>query len=148
MSGITIALIGQKGWEPADDWAALAAAAVILFNAARLGSEPLRELLDTENPTVINQAREIASGVPGVINVEKPRSRKSGTSYWLDMHVRVEDDMTVREAHELSHRVKDAVRAKLPFVRDVLVHIEPCRHPGERTIPPPEQRNDESARRT
>ena len=131
--GIAIALIGQKGWEPADDWAALAASTVVLYNAARLGSEPLRELLDTENPALIAQATKIAAAVPGVVNVEKPRSRKSGTGYWLDMHIRVDDDMTVREAHVLSHKVKDQVRAQLPFVRDVLVHIEPCRHPGERT---------------
>lgn len=136
--GISIALFGkhvlhQTGWEPADDWAALAASTVVLYNAARLGSEPLRELLDTENPTLIAQATAIAAAVPGVVNVEKPRSRKSGTGYWLDMHIRVDDDMTVRQAHVLSHKVKDEVRAQLPFVRDVLVHIEPCRHPGERT---------------
>ena len=125
--GISVALIGGAGWEPADDFAALAAACVVMFNAGRLGGEPLRELLDTENPVVLSQAVEVASKVPGVVSVDKPRSRKSGTSYWLDMHIRVDDDMNVREAHTLSHAVKDAVRAQLPFVRDVLIHIEPSR---------------------
>jgi cation diffusion facilitator family transporter len=127
--GISIALIGGKGWEPADDWAALAASAVILFNAARLGFEPLNDLLDVDHSLLTEQAAKIAASVEGVKSVDKPRTRRSGAYYWIDMHVRVDDELTVRQGHDISHRVKDAVRAELPQVRDVLVHLEPCRRP-------------------
>ncbi len=139
--GISIALIGGKGWEPADDWAALAGAAVILFNAARLGFEPLNDLLDVDHSVLTDQAAKIAAGVEGVKSVDKPRTRRSGAYYWIDMHVRVDDELTVRQGHDISHRVKDAVRAQLPQVRDVLVHLEPSRRP----IQPADQQPVEKA---
>ncbi|MBU6413695.1 MAG: cation diffusion facilitator family transporter [Planctomycetes bacterium] len=129
--GISIALIGGKGWEPADDWAALAASGVILFNAARLGFEPLNDLLDVDHSVLTDQAAKIAASVEGVKSVDKPRTRRSGAYYWIDMHVRVDDDMTVRQGHDIAHKVKDAVRRELPQVRDVLVHLEPSRRPDD-----------------
>lgn len=128
--GISIALIGGKGWEPADDWAALAAAAVIMFNAVSLMIQPLRELLDVQSPLVGDEARVIASAVPGVRRVEKLVTRKSGMGVWVDMHVWVDQDMRVKDAHSLAHCIKDAVRAKLPSVRDVLIHVEPAPEAG------------------
>lgn len=123
--GISIALIGGPGYEPADDWAALLAAGVILFNAWRMVRLPLLELMDTQPLGVPERAKEIASSVPGILYVEKPIARKSGTGYWLDMHVRVAPEMSVREAHTLVHAVKDRVRTLMPQVRDVLIHVEP-----------------------
>lgn len=129
--GISIALIGrwQTGtdrWAPADDWAALLAAGVVIFNAVRLMTPPVRELLDVQNQAVVARAAATAARVPGVIRVQKTFARKSGTRHWIDMHVWVQGDMPVREAHTLAHAVKDAVRADLPDVEDVLIHIEPA----------------------
>jgi len=69
--------------------------------------------------------RQVAAGVQGVADVEKVYVRKSGLQYWVDMHVEVEPEMTVRAAHEVAHAVKDAIRAANANVQDVLVHIEP-----------------------
>lgn len=123
--GISIALIGGKGWEPADDWAALCAAAVILFNAVRLAALPARELLDVQEESIVGSAADAAARVNGVRRVQKAFARKSGTRYWIDMHIWVDPSLSVREAHAIAHRVKDAVRAVLPAVEDVLIHIEP-----------------------
>jgi cation diffusion facilitator family transporter len=124
--GISIALIGGPGYESADAVAALFASAIILFNAVRIMRPPLRELMDTEPPHITQQASEIARRVVGVIDVEKVLARKSGTQYWLDMHVEVNGGMSVHDAHELAHQVKDAVRQAMPRVQDVLIHIEPA----------------------
>ncbi|MBM3289149.1 MAG: cation-efflux pump, partial [Candidatus Hydrogenedentes bacterium] len=51
--------------------------------------------------------------------------RKMGFDYFVDMHVIVDGGMTVRNGHDVAHRVKDAARTANPHVRDVLVHIEP-----------------------
>ncbi len=123
--GISIALIGGKGWEPADDWAALLAAGVILYNAWRLFQVPLHDLMDAESTHVRDPARTIALGVPGVKGVEKTRARKSGTRHWLEMHIEVDPDMTVRDSHAVGGRVRAEVRARMPTVADVLVHVEP-----------------------
>lgn len=124
--GITIALIGGPGYEVADDWAALLASAVILYNGVKLGINPVRELLDTEQPAIAAEALRTAAAVPGVANVQKAVARKHGPAFWVDMHVRVDPQMSVFDAHALSHRVKDAVRAAEPAIRDVLIHIEPA----------------------
>jgi cation diffusion facilitator family transporter len=124
--GISIALIGGAGYEPADDWAALAASAVILYNAIRIMRPPLGELMDIEPTELTQQVGDIARRVEGVMDVEKVLARKSGTHYWVDMHVEVDGRMSVRDAHEVAHQVKDAVRQAVPSVLDVLIHIEPA----------------------
>jgi divalent metal cation (Fe/Co/Zn/Cd) transporter len=45
----------------------------------------------------------------------------------VDMHVRVPGNLTVVEAHAISHQVKDAIRGRMPEVYDVHIHIEPAR---------------------
>ncbi len=123
--GISVALIGGAGWEPADDWAALTAAGVIVFNAYKLIVLPVRELLDMQSAELRVRAETIAAEIPGVRRVQKVYTRKSGPIYWIDMHIWVDPEMNVREAHALGHRVKDAIRHDQGSVQDVLIHLEP-----------------------
>jgi divalent metal cation (Fe/Co/Zn/Cd) transporter len=60
------------------------------------------------------------------VHVQKAYARRSGRELWIDMHIWVEGTMNVHDAHTLAHAVKDAVRAGVPAVRDVLIHIEPA----------------------
>lgn len=128
--GIAVALIGGPGYEPADDAAALFASGVILFNALRLCRAPLRELMDAEAGEVNERVCAVALRIAGVAGVEKVQTRKSGLRYWVDMHLEVAPEMTVRAAHGVAHDVKDAVVAALPDVVDVLIHIEPFNEPA------------------
>lgn len=133
--GISVSLAGARfgsprvQWETADDWAALFASAIILYNALNLVKIALRELMDAADPAdlqrVIEPASRIALSVPGVRAVEKTLARKSGAAYHLDMHVQVDPQMPVAEAHAVGGRVRAAVRTGLANVRDVLIHIEP-----------------------
>jgi cation diffusion facilitator family transporter len=124
--GIAIAIVGGRGYEAADDWAALVAAAVIAINALRLLGPAIYELTDVAPPKGIREeVRGIASSIPSVSGVEKCYVRKMGFDYYVDIHVIVNPDLTVRQGHDIAHRVKDAVRAKNPRIAEVLVHIEP-----------------------
>ncbi len=126
--GIVIALVGGKGYEAADDIAALLASFVIAFNGWRLLVPAFGELMDAApNLAEVEEIRVIAAGVPDVRLVEKCLTRKMGWHLYVDMHVHVDPQMTVERAHAIAHEVKDRVRKKLPKVRDVLVHLEPAR---------------------
>ena len=122
--GISVALITKQA--AADDWAALCAAPVILLNAWRQLQSPLAEILDTAPPPEIEQhVREVAALVPGVVGLEKCFVRKVGFRYYVDLHVIVNGDITVRAGHAISHVVEDRVLASVVRVAKVLVHIEP-----------------------
>jgi cation diffusion facilitator family transporter len=124
--GIIIAIAGGKGFEAADDWAAIVAACVIGWNGWRLLRPAMNELMDrSPNREVIESIRAVAEAVPGVARVEKCLVRQMGYQYFVDMHVEVDSQMTVLRSHDIAHIVKDNVRAQVPRVRDVLVHIEP-----------------------
>ena len=124
--GISIALIGGKGYEAADDVAAIVAAGIIAWNGWRLLRPALDELMDAApSHAVSEEIRAIAGRVSGVAGVEKCFVRKMGYHYFVDLHVEVDSAMTVQRAHDIAHLVKDQIRGQLPAVRDVLIHIEP-----------------------
>jgi len=124
--GISIALIGGEGWEAADDYAALFACVVIVFNGLKIARGSLHEVLDGKvSETLTDSLKTIACGVPGVVEVEKCRTRKSGIGLFVELHARVDGTMSVREGHRIAHAVKDHLKASKPSILDVVVHIEP-----------------------
>jgi cation diffusion facilitator family transporter len=129
--GITVSLIGGKGYESADDVAAIVAAFIIAWNGWRLLRPALSELMDrSPSREVVDRIRRAAEKAPGVERVEKCLVRKMGYCFYVDMHVEVNPQMTVQRSHEIAHDVKDKIRAEIPNVRDVLVHIEPAGGPA------------------
>jgi cation diffusion facilitator family transporter len=125
--GISIALIGGPGWESADDWAALFACAVIATNGVLLLWPALYEIMDTAPPgDMCVEIRAAAARVSGVVEVEKCLVRKMGLYFYVDLHARVDGAISVRDGHEIAHRVKAAIRSTDPRITDVLVHVEPA----------------------
>ena len=130
-TGITVALTAGEGFESADDWAALVACVVITFNGVRLFRASLREVLDVTAPKEVrDRIREIALSVPGVDGLDLLRVRQSGLALWVDIHVEVEGEMSVREGHEIAHLVKDGLLHSDLRILDALVHVEPHRDAG------------------
>ena len=125
--GISIALWGGKGWETADDWAALFACVIIAFNGFGMFTKALGDVMDTAAPENFeNAVRTIALAVPGVKALDKVRARKSGLSHLVDIQVRVDGNLSVRAGHDIAHAVKDSLLASAPHaISDVTVHIEP-----------------------
>lgn len=124
--GISVALIGGPGWEMADDVAALFASGVILFNALRVLRPAALELMDrAPADEVMAAVAAAATAVAGVRMIEKLRVRKLGTIYTADLHVQADPRISLHDAHILSGKVKGAIRAAVPAVADVLVHMEP-----------------------
>lgn len=124
--GITIALAAGPAYAAADDWAALLVCAVIVFNGARFAQAAIRELMDTVPDTaILDVIQRDALEVEGAQFVEKLFVRKMGTQLYVDMHLEVDPELSVRRAHDIAHRVKGTIMAQRPQIADVLIHIEP-----------------------
>ncbi|MCC6546855.1 cation transporter [Candidatus Sumerlaeota bacterium] len=133
--GISVALAGGGNrWASADDWATLVACVVIYWNGFRLAKNAASDLLDrAPEADLMRRLREIASGVDGVLGIEKMRVRQSGMGYMMDIHVEVDPQMTVVDSHEIARAVKRTLIASGNRVMDVIVHIEPY-YAGERQL--------------
>jgi cation diffusion facilitator family transporter len=124
--GIAIAIWGGKGWESADDWAAIVAAGIIALNGGRLLMPALHDLMDrTPDGDLVERSAAAARSVPGVLDIEKLRVRRLGVDYHVDLHVQADPNLSLHDAHILSGKVKAAIRAAVPAVTEALIHMEP-----------------------
>ncbi|MEZ4971176.1 MAG: cation diffusion facilitator family transporter [Flavobacteriaceae bacterium] len=124
--GISIALIFGKGYETADDWAALAASFFIFYNGYLIFRPALGEIMDEHlYDDLIKDIRQVSSTVEGILGTEKCFVRKAGTKYHIDLHAQVNGSISVKEGHDLSHKLKDRIRRDIPNIGHVLIHIEP-----------------------
>jgi len=124
--GISIALVMGKGYETADDWAAIFAAGFIVYNAYLILRPALGEVMDEHMyDDMILDIRKVAEEVPGVIETEKCFVRKTGMSYHVDLHIAVDAAISVKKGHDIAHEVKNELLKELPEIADVLIHVEP-----------------------
>jgi cation diffusion facilitator family transporter len=126
--GITISLLGGIRFAWADKVAAIFAALIIGWNALQLLRPALDDLMDkSPSPDLMTKVRTVAAETPKVEKIEKCYVRKIGYYYIVDIHVEVDPHMTIKDAHAISHNVKDRLRAKIPSIHDVMVHMEPSK---------------------
>ena len=96
--GITVSLVMGKGWESADDWAALAAAAIIFYNAWRIFRPALADIMDEDRFGEL-RARIIAAAEQEDIvqAVQECLVRKLGSTFVVDLRLLVDGQLTVTE---------------------------------------------------
>ena len=124
--GISVAILLGKGYESADDWAALIASFIILYNGVVLLRPALNEIMDAApSNEIVGKVRELAANISRVDLVEKCFVRKMGFDYFVDLHIQVSPELTVAQGHEIAHRVKDCLLNSDLMIKDVLIHVEP-----------------------
>lgn len=124
--GISVALIMGPGYETADDWAALFASGFILYNSYLIFRPALGEIMDEHfHDDLVAQIRTEAMKVEGIIDTEKCFVRKAGMKFHIDLHATVDANITVKEGHEIAHKLKDTLRQQIPVLGHVLIHVEP-----------------------
>jgi len=124
--GISVALIGGEKWAVADDIAALAACAVILFTAFQIIKRSLHDTLDgSVDPKFTQSISELASQVDSVRRIEKCLLRKSGIHYFAELHVQVDGTLPVSTGHRIAHEVKKRLIETYPSLYEVTIHVEP-----------------------
>ena len=73
------------------------------------------------------QLRSAVTGVSGVLGCHRIRTRGTSDHIFLDLHLWMRPDMSLFDAHALSHVVKDRLMDQFPALQDVIIHIEPIR---------------------
>jgi cation diffusion facilitator family transporter len=116
----------------ADRYGSIVIAVIVIFLSTQVVRRTVDSLLDTmPEQSRMRQVRAIAIGVHGALGIEKCFARRTGLKYHVDLHLEVDPQMTVRASHDVASRVKIAIKNNLPWVADVLVHVEPSKLPDE-----------------
>jgi cation diffusion facilitator family transporter len=124
--GISIALFMGKGYETADDWAALFASGFILYNCYLIFRPALGEIMDEHvYDDLLEEIKQVSQTVEGVKGTEKCFIRKSGMKYHVDLHALVDAEISVKKGHDIAHDLKDTLRREIPQLGHILIHIEP-----------------------
>jgi cation diffusion facilitator family transporter len=126
---VGLALVQITGAQAIDSAVAIAVAVVIVFAGVRILRRSAAELVDEAPPpaemdrieAVIARAR---TGSPEIVGYHKLRARTSGRRRYIDMHVQFRDGTSLERAHEIAHRMRDAVETELGDA-EVLIHMEP-----------------------
>ncbi|CNK98009.1 CDF family cation-efflux transporter FieF [Yersinia mollaretii] len=124
---ILIALaLSWYGFHRADALFALGIGVYILYSALRMGYEAVQALLDRALPDAERQEIiDIVMSWPGVIGAHDLRTRQSGPTRFIQLHLEMEDMLPLMQAHILAEQVERALLHRFPGA-DVLIHQDPC----------------------
>ena len=124
--------LGLTLWDPhrflaADHYGGFAVGLIVVFTAMVVARDTTARLSDVmPEASLVDEIRQVALAVPGTKGVEKLFARNTGLQYHVDLHLEVDPEMSVRKAHDIATDVRFAIRRQLPWVADVLVHVEPA----------------------
>lgn len=131
-TAIAVALANPAVSGPSDRAGGSIIGGIIFFMAVQVISRSIGQLLDTmPDRYKMDEIRHVALSVPGSLGIEKCFARRTGLQYHVDLHLEVDPEMTVRESHRIATDVRNAVKGRLSWVADVLVHVEPSLAPIE-----------------
>ena len=109
----------------ADAAGALVVSAFVAHVAWKLARPALQVMTDAQIEDKADAVAAAAAAVPGVRSVHKARARRYGSMFQADIHIQVDDSLSVAEGHDIGHAVKRAVVGAGLDVEDVVVHVEP-----------------------
>lgn len=124
---VGLVLVAITGVDQLDAITALAVAGAIVAAGVRLVTSSSRVLVDEALPgEELDAIRSIMFEHEGseVIGFHALRARRAGSRRYVDMHVQFRDGTTLERAHQLTHQLQAAIRARLRDA-DVLIHLEP-----------------------
>lgn len=108
----------------ADAIAAIGVVFIVLYISGKLAIRTVQALLDVAPTGLRKKIIEEVEALPGIRNCHDVRIRYSGAQPFVDVHVFVDGDQTLTEAHRLTEQVEQAIQKLIPRA-DVLVHPEP-----------------------
>ena len=114
------------GYGFADAVAAIVVGGMIIKAGVGFAWEALRELIDTGLPAEeVAAIRQTLATTPGVVDLHELRTRRMAHRVFVDVHIQVDGDISVRTGHEIGEEARRRVLASHPDVLDVLIHLDP-----------------------
>ncbi len=127
--------LAMLGWPFADPVFAIGIALYILYSAGHIGHEAVQLLMDHELPPEVQaRVKEIVHRHGQARGVHDVRTRRSGQTYFIQLHLMLDDQMPLVEAHRIADEVEAAIVAAFPNA-DVLIHEDPASEPPPRPLP-------------
>jgi cation diffusion facilitator family transporter len=123
---VSLTLLNATRFGAADHVGAILIGVIIFSLSIQVVRRTIDKLVDTmPDPGKLAEIRRAALRVPGALGIEKCFARPTGLRYHVDLHLEVDPSLTVRDSHEIATHVRGAIKDSLPWVADVLVHVEP-----------------------
>ena len=125
-AAIILALaLTQWGWSGMDPIFALGVAVYIIYSAWQIGYEAFNDLLDKELPDERRQEiLDLINEHPEVEGAHDLRTRLSGRTVYMQVHIELEDHMTLLQSHRISDEVEAALLKQFPTA-DIVIHQDP-----------------------
>jgi cation diffusion facilitator family transporter len=126
---VLAALIGARLGVPILDPLAALVVAVFIGHAGFQIARATMGILSDRMVLADAELQRVVMAVPGVLGCHRIRTRGSSDHVFLDLHVWLPEDMRLKEAHDISHLVKDRLMTRYPQIADAIIHIEPPPQP-------------------
>jgi ferrous-iron efflux pump FieF len=122
---LSLLLASQLGWNWADPVFGIAIAFWIVWSAWRIVRQSMTHLMDRELPDEDRaRIRKLAEAHPDVIAVHDIRTRASGPTSFIQLHIEMDGKMSLARAHEVSDAVEASIQETFPSA-EVMIHQDP-----------------------
>lgn len=126
LTAVALASYDPVRFLAADHYGGFVVGIVVVMTGMRVVRDASLELVDTmPSPEITSEILRVARAVPGVLAIDKVFARKTGLQYHIDLHIQVDPQLTVAASHAIGGHVRATLKRELPWVADVLVHVEP-----------------------
>lgn len=134
-AGAALTAVALANYDPerflaADHYGGFVVGIIVVMTGMRVLRDASLELADTMPPPALtSEILAVAKSVAGVAGIDKVFARKTGLQYHVDLHIEVDPALTVAASHVIAGHVRSTLKRQLPWVADVLIHVEPSNGP-------------------
>ncbi len=135
ISVIVALWLSVRGWAGFDALFAIGIAIYIIYSAWEIVRQAFDHLMDRELPDAERaRIKRIAKAHKDVQGMHDLRSRRSGTTTFIQLHLELDDDLTLLQAHNISDEVEWSLQASYPGA-EVIIHIDPISVVADEPVP-------------